>query len=259
LKGTGGIVAQSRKISKSFVAPIIVSTNGFGEEHAALAETACPPMDVPEDPAEELEDALGPEASTLPPVDDSDDDDDIEDALGDEDALRHELLDEVPIPIEVRAPRKREFLAVHPTYRRVTEVVEYAPEGRVGRDYYLIASRMKPMIEQEDKRPVELVLCQSMKTRGYFVWPVNLDRDGQDNVYNRSSREFADEVRAKQWWHRRVNRHGRYVPKPAAEESVEPPSWPERSWTDLLAEAFSKGKTIKNVNHPAYADIEGRA
>jgi hypothetical protein len=98
-----------------------------------------------------------------------------------------------------------------------------------------------------------------MKTRAYFVWPVNLDRDGQDNAWNRSSREFVDEVRAEQWWYRRVNRGGRYIPKPAVEGSSEPPVWPDRVWTDILKEAFSKGKTIKNVNHPVYVDIEGRA
>jgi hypothetical protein len=253
-------MAQNRHTRKSFDTLTVVPANGSHDDHTALAETACPAADLPDNPVEELEDALGPDTPLRPSLaDDDDEDDDIEDALGDEDALRHDLLDEVPLPIEVRAPRKREFFAIHPTYRRATEVVEHTPEGRVGRDYYLVASKMKALIEQEDKRPVELVLCQSLKTRAYFIWPINLDRDGQDNVYNRSSREFADDVRAKQWWHRRVNRGGRYVPKAAAAGAAEPPVWPDRPWKDLLTEAFPRGKTIKSVNHPVYADIEGRA
>jgi hypothetical protein len=234
-------MAQKKQSSKSYAASTVVSTNGSSEDHRAFAETVAPQYDLlPETAAPEI---------------------DLDAALGDEDALRHELLDEAPLPIEVRVPRKREFFAVHPTYRRLAEIVEYAPEGKLQRDYYLVAPEMKPLIEDEDKRTVELVFCQSFKSRGWFWWPINLDPDGTDNSWNRSSRKVADEIRAKGYWGRRVSQKAakQYITKwaPAGHTL---PTWPEQSKNDLLREAFIKAERyIDNTAHPVYLELEGAA
>jgi hypothetical protein len=224
---------------KPFSASPTVTINGTGDEPVAYAETIAPSEDLPP--------AVPPEIE-------------LDAALGDEDALRHQLLEEGELPVEVRPPRKREFFAVHPTYRRLAEVVEYAPEGSLARDYYLLAPDMKALVEEEDRKTVELVFCCSAKTRGYFWWPINLNQDGRENTWNESSRQVADEIRQRQQWARRLSRRssGRYVPKWADDGTFPLPVWPDKSQREFLHEAFIKaGHLIDSPQHPVYRDLEG--
>ena len=212
------------------------------------AEPAAPEQDIGHDGADQ------PLASAPKPID-------LDAALGDEQALRHELLEEAPLPIEVRDPRKREFIAVHPSYRRLAEVVEYTVEGKLQRDYYLVAPEMKPLIEDEDKRTVELVFCQSFKTRGWFWWPLKLDPDGAENSWNKSARKVADGIRARGYWGRRVSQKAarQYVPKWAPDGHTVP-TWPDKSQRDLLHEAFiTAERYIDSPSHPVFLDLEGAA
>jgi hypothetical protein len=239
-------MAQNSKTRKSFAAATLVPTNGTGEDSFAHAETAAPAQNTLDEAQKILE---------TPAID-------LNAALGDEDALRHQLLEEGELPIEVRPPRKREFFIVHPAFRRLAELVEYAPDGSLSRAYYLLAPGMKALIEEEDKKTVELVFCCSAKTRGYFWWPINLNPEGRENAWNESSRQVADEIRQRQQWARRLSRRssGRYTTKWADEGTFGPPTWPNQSRDELLHDAFIKsGHCIDTPQHPVYLDMEGRA
>ena len=220
-----------------------------------LAETAAPQQDLPSD---ELDEALGSPSPTIVGGDRDENDEgdapyDLDAALGDETALRHELLDTAPTPITVRPPRKREFIAVHPTYARVATIVEYSSNG-MSREFYLATPHIKARLEDEDKKTVVLRLFQSLKDRTWSIWPINLDQDGRDNTWNRSSLAIADE--AAQYWGKRVNIKTQYVYR-RAPPGHEPPTWPDKSWKEILEEAF-KDRILSSPNHPVVMDLEGR-
>jgi hypothetical protein len=208
-------------------------------------------MAEPPAPEPDLEDALGEEPTGSAPQ--AREEFDLDDALGDEDALKHDMVADVVPPPEVREPRKREYLRVHPTYARVATMVEYALPGTMERGYYLATGRMKALIEEEDLRVVRLVLCQSLQTRAWFVWPVKLDRDGKENAWNRSTERFVSE--AKMRWARRVNRKTEYGTKFAPGDH-DPPTWPKQTWKEMLLEAFLD-RVIDSREHPVFLALEG--
>jgi hypothetical protein len=146
-------MAQSRTPRQSYEPPASVPVNGndgeIPQDAFVTAETAAPEQD--------LEDALGEEPTVSAPR--APKEFDLDDALGDENALKHDMVADVVQPPEVREPRKREYLMVHPTYARVATVVEYALPGTMEKGYYLATGRMKAFIEEEDLRVVRLVLC----------------------------------------------------------------------------------------------------
>jgi hypothetical protein len=214
------------------------------QDSSATAEAAAPEQD--------LEDALGEEPTVSATR--ASEDFDLDDALGDENALKHDMVADVVQPPEVREPRKREYLMVHPTYARVATVVEYALPGTMERGYYLATGRMKASIEEEDLKVVRLVLCQSLQTRAWFIWPVKIDRDGKENAWNRSSERFVTNVKTR--WGRRVNRKTEYGTKFAPGDH-DPPTWPTQTWKEILQEAFT-GRVIDSREHPVFLALEGR-
>jgi hypothetical protein len=223
-----------------------VSSNGDGHAvpmaHLAVAETAAPERD--------LDDALGGEVTALPIIPRPDFD--LDEALGDEDALKSDMVADVEQPPDVREPKKREFLAVHPTYSRVATVIEYTPAGAVGRSYYLATGEMKRHIEEEDLRVVRLVLCQSLATKTWFIWPMKVNPDGRENAWNTSSERFAEEAKRK--WARRVNRKTGYGTKFAPGDHPTP-TWPDKSWKAIIADAFA-GRVIDSPEHPVFVSLE---
>jgi hypothetical protein len=241
-------MAQSRTPRQSSELPAAVPVNGndgqLPRDAFATAETAAPEQD--------LEDALGEEPTGSTPR--APEEFDLDDALGDENALKHDMVADVVQPPEVREPRKREYLMVHPTYSRVATVVEYALPGTMERGYYLATGRMKALIEEEDLRVVRLVLCQSLQTRAWFIWPVKLDRDGKENAWNRSTERFVTDAKTR--WARRVNRKTEYGTKFAPGDH-DPPTWPKQTWKEILQEAFT-GRVIDSREHPVFLALEGR-
>jgi hypothetical protein len=225
-------------------------------DNASLAEIVGSDHDV--DQPEDLDDALGDGPEECPsksPVEI-----DLDDVLGDERALKHDLLEDVPPLIEVRVPKRREYFMVHPTMERVTQVVEYtAPQG-IGRAYYLVTSNMKRRLEDEDLKTVRLVVCVSMLDKSLFLWPINEDDAGSENTWNVSSRKHAE--RARGYWARRVSHRkggGTGYGTKFAPEGHALPEWPAKTMKDLLKEAFiDGGMIIDSPEHPVFRELEGR-
>jgi hypothetical protein len=241
-------MAQSRTPRQSYEPTAAVPENGsdgqLPRDSFATAEIGAPEPDI--------ENALGEEATGSAPR--APVEFDLDDALGDENALKHDMIADVVPPPEVREPRKREYLRVHPPYARVATVVEYALPGTMERGYYLATGRMKACMEEEDLRVVRLVLCQSLQTRAWFIWPVKLDRDGKENAWNRSTERFVTDATTR--WARRVNRKTGYGTKFAPGDH-DPPTWPPQPWKEILQEAF-RGRVIDSREHPVFLALEGR-
>jgi hypothetical protein len=235
---------MTQKRTARQVMPTQGSSNG---QHTATVE------------ADLLDDAVGEEPSPgavqKPPVDL-----DLDDALGDEYALKHDLLEDGPPAIEVRPPKKREYFMVHPTHERVTQVVEYAAPDGVGRAYYLATSNMRRLIEEEDLKTVRLVLCMSLLDRSLFLWPMNEDDGRTDNKWNRSSRHVAE--LAKAYWTRRVSHRksgGEGYGWKRAAEGYALPAWPGKTLKAWLTEAFHEGgRIIDSPEHPVFRALEAR-
>jgi hypothetical protein len=242
------IMAQSRILRQSSEPPAAIPANG-NDGH--LPQDAFAPAE-PAAPEQDLEDALGEEPTVSAPRAPAEFD--LDDALGDENALKHDMVADVVPPPEVREPHKREYLTVHPTYARVATVVEYALPGTMERGYYLATGRMKACIEEEDLRVVRLVLCQSLQTRAWFIWPVKLDRDGKENAWNRSTERFVNDAKTR--WARRVNRKTEYGTRFSPGDH-DPPTWPTQTWKEILKEAFT-GRVIDSREHPVFLALEGR-
>jgi hypothetical protein len=234
------------KKTQTQVRNIDVAKNGDGQSGAvvrlAVVEATAPESDV--------QDALGPEVATS--ARQPSPNFDLDAALGDEDALKSDMVADVEQPPEVREPKKREFLMVHPTYARVATVVEYAPAGAVGRSYYLATAEMKRHIEEEDLRVVRLVLCQSLATKAWFIWPMKVNPDGRENAWNASSERFAEEAKFK--WARRVNRRTGYGTKFAPGDNPGP-TWPDKPWKEIILDAFA-GRIIDSPEHPVFIGLE---
>ena len=122
-------MAQNRTPRQSYEPPASVPVNGndgpLPRDALVTPEPAAPEPD--------LEDALGEEPTGSAPQ--AAEEFDLDDALGDENALKHDMVADVVHPPEVREPRKREYLMVHPTYARVATVVEYALPGTMERGW----------------------------------------------------------------------------------------------------------------------------
>jgi hypothetical protein len=177
---------------------------------------------------------------------------DLDAALGDEQALKSDTLVDIAPPIAVRPPKKREFLRVHPTYSRLAEVVEYIPTDAMERSYYLISPGLKSRLEEEDRKVVRLVLCQSLADKTWFIWPMDVNADGKENAWNKSSDVFADEAKTR--WARRVNRRTAYGIKYHPGNAGEP-TWPEKSFKEILGEVFAD-RYIDSSEHPVFRALE---
>jgi hypothetical protein len=233
-----------------------LSPNGSPpHDQARLATAEAPAQDLPDDLPDLHAEDPEPIASPKPAVTI-----DLDDALGDERALKHDLLEDTPPVIDVRVPKKREYFMVHPTLERVTQVVEYtAPEG-IGRAYYLATSQMRRKLEEEDLKTVRLVVCMSLTDRSIFLWPMNEDDEGSENPWNTSSRKHAE--RAKGYWARRVS-HRKGGGKGYGTKFAPPghplPEWPEKTMREWLIEAFQEGgRIIDSVDHPVFRALDAR-
>jgi hypothetical protein len=250
-------MAQGKHVRHVVAAPESLSPNGSpppDQAHRATAEASAERPTPSDDPLD-LDLDEPPTTSLKPPVAL-----DLDDALGDERALKHDLLEDVSPTVEVRVPRKREFFMVHPTLERVTQVVEYAaPEG-LGRAYYLATSNMRRKLEDEDLKTVRLVVCMSLTDRSIFLWPMNEDGEGADNPWNTSSRQHAE--RAKRYWARRVSHRkggGKGYGTKFAPEGHPLPEWPAKTMREWLVEAFQEGgRIIDSVDHPVFRALEAR-
>jgi hypothetical protein len=247
---------MARKPVVAQVTATTVSSNGHPPAaHGSPTDTASKAL--PDDTLPEFdEEHRGPTTVTKPPVNI-----DLDDALGDERALKHDLLEDAPPVVEVRVPKKREYFMVHPMLERVTQVVEYtAPEG-IGRAYYLATGNMRRKLEDEDLKTVRLVVCMSLMDRAIFLWPMNEDDEGSDNAWNTSSRQHAE--RAKGYWARRVSHRksgGKGYGTKFAPEGHPLPEWPDKSMRAWLVEAFQEGgRIIDSVDHPIFRALDGRS
>jgi hypothetical protein len=159
------------------------------------------------------------------------------------------LLTHVP----VRRPDRQWFVRVHPDadYRLDAGLLEFRDEGEI---YFV-----DPALHLELSGELTYkTLFMAINRQGLpFLWHVRLpDEDGRIDDWNRVAREAA-EMAIDRWIKLASNRAlGSYELSEAVGQLPEP-DWPEETMEQLLEVAF-RGKIIRDPDHPAILQLQGR-
>ncbi|MBL7186843.1 MAG: hypothetical protein ISS70_11010 [Phycisphaerae bacterium] len=160
------------------------------------------------------------------------------------------------ITVPVRKPANEWWVRVHPdeSYRVETAVVELKED----REVYLVDPALWPELSTEATFGARALFTAVNRQGVLFLWPIRLPGpDGKNNEWNRSSLE-ATMLASSKWVRVTSNMSlGAYEVFEATAEIPEP-SWPERSFGELLKIAF-KDKFIQTVDHPVLQKLRGEA
>ena len=162
--------------------------------------------------------------------------------------------------VEIRKPRKQEFVRIHPAtdeetgeqFLYATRLLKFEDDG----EFYAVVPKVGHLLEQKGVKMQATVLRLAVNTFGeWFLWAVPAAIDGQKpNDWHISHRAIAAE--AESGWLRMTSGHGKYTSVKAADE-LDAPQWPQESFKDLLLLAF-QDHWIDSREHPVVRQLEGR-
>jgi hypothetical protein len=151
--------------------------------------------------------------------------------------------------VAVRKPKKQEFVRTHPTYQQTASLLEYE------REFYLVDRAVRPLLAVETK-PVVLYTCMT-RTNVLFLWPVRLPgEDGRNNSWWDSAHEAA-KLAKDQWVRVVASSDAAAYELSICQVEVPEPSWPEKSFRDILSIAF-KNYLITDLDHMIVKRLQGR-
>jgi hypothetical protein len=159
------------------------------------------------------------------------------------------LLTQIP----VRKPHKQEFFRCHsdPAYRVRMGVLELGAD----REVYAVIPAIMVVMGQDAKR-VEMRVCMSLHGV-LFLWHVPLPtEEGRRNAWHETARDAAEQAETK-WIRLQPNMNAGQYDILVAEKGGPDPKWPELSFSELLRLAFSKGRLIDTLDHPAMKQLRG--
>jgi hypothetical protein len=158
-----------------------------------------------------------------------------------------EILSVVP----VRKPKNNEFVRVNPAASLTTIVFE---DKDANETYFVDPAIRSMMIAGAAIKMLTLAVNQA---GAIFIWPVPVDdQSSRANKWNESAR--AGYQQAKTNWVKLVgDRAAGLYRIYLAEGELPPPRWPNKSFEELLAIAFSN-RRIDREDHPILREMYGR-
>lgn len=161
-----------------------------------------------------------------------------------------EILTTVP----VRKPPKDSFIQCHPdeAYRLPTGILELREAG----EFYLVDRTLWSELSTEPTFGPRLLVTTITRQGALFLWPIRLPgRDGKLDGWNSAALAAAD--KAKQRWIRiAANMDRGTYDVIEAPGQLEPPTWPQIPFGELLRIAFS-GRRIDSHEHVVLQRLRG--
>ena len=151
--------------------------------------------------------------------------------------------------IEVRKPKRDEFVRTHPDQRAIVATIE------VDRDIYIVDPSMRNELAGE-WTPTEIRVAVNRDDTP-FLWPVKQAKQGERQLGWHASGKAAAELAEKSWVRVKPNMaKGAYDAAKAIGE-LEPPKFPDKTMTELLEIGFGNGRLIDSPDHPVVKRLRG--
>lgn len=162
-------------------------------------------------------------------------------------------VDTVIASIEVRKPRKQEFIRVHPgcEFQSTAQVVEFDED----RQLYLVAPEISGSVV-EHSTPVKLYTAVN-RVGTVFFWPAKMPRLGARPLAWHQSVHAAAGLAKTHWVRVRANMQRGAYDVQVAKSNLSDPQWPTMSFGDMFRLAFG-GRLIDSLDHPVLKRLEGR-
>jgi hypothetical protein len=162
------------------------------------------------------------------------------------------------IPLKVRKPGRREWIALNPASKLTTRLLLHKPKGdaTIEVEHFHIARDLRPAIHEELKG-VQVFVYYSFAARAHSLWVINVTPENSwyesiTTLLEQPSEFFAKFVIRVISDKPNSRYRVKYKPLPG------PVAWPKKSTGQLLGEAFGPSRFITRPDHPLYVDlIEG--
>lgn len=151
--------------------------------------------------------------------------------------------------IEVRKPKRDEFVRVHPDHHAVLPIIE------IDRDIYLVDASMRNELDGEWTRADVRVAVNRDGTP--FLWPVKQSKPGERQIGWHASGKAVAAAAEHDWVRAKANMSKGAYDAQKAKGKLEPPVFPDKSFTELLEAGFGDGKLINSVDHPVVKRLRG--
>jgi hypothetical protein len=160
---------------------------------------------------------------------------------------------EVLAIVPVRRPGPTEWVRVHPDSVMTLATSLYIDAAN--RETYLVLPAVREAIITGLK---VLLLVTAVTSRGsLFLWPLSLpDETGRSNRWHESAREAATMAKSV-WVKMAADMAAGYYKIFQAEGKIPEPTWPNRSFNELLRIAF-RDRTVDSIDHPIVRESRGR-
>jgi hypothetical protein len=212
------------------------STNGVGDDHLAVAETAAPERDLPS------EETVG-QALSDDPLDLS--------RMRVNPAKLASVVGIKAAHIRVGRPDDQDFFRVHESELYTLDT--YLLRMKADREFYFVDANLwtDPCVFKELKLYRLYYYVHLSRTLG--LWPVQLpDEAGNQNSWHESAMFVADQAKGR--WIRMLSGAGGY--QIIAGEMEDEPVWPAMSFQEVIRTAF-RAKTIVDLDHPKLKQLRG--
>jgi hypothetical protein len=162
---------------------------------------------------------------------------------------------QVTVTVPVRRPNRHEFVRVNddPEYSFDTLILT----SKIDNGMYVVNMDNPEIgdIVANECRPFRLFTAISVQ-KVVFLWPITLpDRDGNHNIWHRSSMEAANLAKT-QWIRMASDRTFGAYRVFHARGNLEEPQWPEEDFFQLFKIAF-RDRYIESAEHPVIQQLRG--
>jgi hypothetical protein len=187
----------------------------------------------------------------------------ISDLIVTPDVLQGEIIEQVPV-LQVRKPKKQNFIRVCPDENFEMSVLIYEDEEGMERTTYLVVPALH---EYLDGMARTCLLRLAMSRVGgtaagaLFLWPTPVPEEGVAGYSWHMSGWRAAEM-GKESWIRVIADKGTSsykVAKPLDEKAMPEPRWPDISFSEILNQTFGEARIINDPDHIIIKKLQGRA
>jgi hypothetical protein len=151
--------------------------------------------------------------------------------------------------VEVRKPKRDEFVRVHPEHHAVVPIIE------LDRDIYLVDASMRNELAGEWK-PADMRVAVN-RDGTPFLWPVKQAKPGESQSAWHASAKAVATAAEHDWVRAKANMSKGAYDAQKAKGQLEAPVFPDKSFTELLEAGFGDGKLINSIDHPVVKRLRG--
>jgi len=158
--------------------------------------------------------------------------------------------------IPIRKPEPLEFIRVHPDPEYRMAPVSFIAL-KLSREYYLVPPDLRRELRPREYWIGEIFLTTNRLDKPFF-WIVTIQSPtGRVSDWYNSALDCA-EMAMHQWVQIVADQSAGAYTVSLAEERLEEPEWPNQTFKELFQIAF-KRRTVKNLDHPIFKQLRGRA